>query len=628
MKFYALLVLILLCISVVAQNINIEVKVNSGRTAVSPYLYGRNNSFSDASGSPTSSATFKLYKEAGLRFSRECGGNNSTKYNWRKKLSSHPDWYNNVYSHDWDYASKTIQTNMPGFQTMWSFQLIGKAAANKNNNFNDWSYNQSQWWSGCAQNLAGGGQVNASGGNKATKEGDPAKYLMNWNADSTTAILSHFFGSGGLGLNPDNFSYWNMDNEPEIWNGTHDDVIPQQIPADSFMTLYFETAKKARALYPSIKLVGPVPANEWQWFKWGEEALKINGQYYCWLEYFIKRIADEQKATGIKLLDVLDLHFYPYETADAQVVQLHRVFFDKSYVYPGVNGIKTITGGWDSSQNKEYIMQRIRDWLNKYIGTDHGVGLAVTEMDTKASNPNIRAVTYASILGTFANQGVEVFTPWSWEIGMWEVLHLFSRYSREISVSTTSSLEATVSGYSTCSAPGDSLTIILVNRDLSAARTANVQLSDFGVKDGSFASYTLSSLPSTETFKSHTSNALKKNSVKVTNQSFSITLPALSATAIVLHSYETLSQKFEQQNDLRLISHHEQKNVTLSAASSLPYNSILTVYFRDGKKIESFSWDGKAGNLFTFSTAAYPPGPYFLKITNPAMSCCRKFLVH
>ena len=41
-----------------------------------------------------------------------------------------------------------------------------------------------------------------------------------------------------------------MDNEPEIWVGTHDDVMHQQIAAEEFMQLYFKVAKAARARFP------------------------------------------------------------------------------------------------------------------------------------------------------------------------------------------------------------------------------------------------------------------------------------------------------------------------------------------------------------------------------------------
>ena len=95
------------------------------------------------------------------------------------------------------------------------------------------------------------------------------------------------------------------------------------------MQRYFEVAKKARQADPAIQLVGPVTANEWQWFKYAQDT-KIDGKHYCWLEYFIKRCAEEQKATGIRLLDVLCIHFYPSETNAADILQLHRVFFDET----------------------------------------------------------------------------------------------------------------------------------------------------------------------------------------------------------------------------------------------------------------------------------------------------------
>ncbi len=517
-----------------AQNVTVQVNANEGRIPVSPYIFGRNNNLSDNAASPTSAANITLYKEAGLRFARENGGNNATKYNWRRKLGSHPDWYNNVYDHNWDFVSQDIQDRMPGLQVMFAFQLIGKAAGNKNNNFGDWSYNRSQWWSGVGQNLAGGGQLNPAGGSQALVNGNPDLYLENWNADSTTGVLKHWFWPGGLGLDKNQFIYWSMDNEPEIWNGTHDDVMPSLLSASAFMDSYIAVAKKARERYPQIKLTGPVPANEWQWYRWGDQSLTIDGKPYCWLEYFIKRVADEQKSSGIRLLDVLDIHWYPSESSNADLVQLHRVFFDETYVYPGANGVKTVNGGWDNSQNKEYIFKRINDWLLLHFGENHGIGIGLTENDISSSNPNIVSVVYASMLGTFADNGVEIFTPWSWKTGMWETLHLFSRYTKGIRVKTTSSNDATVSGYSTVNSSSDSMTVILVNRDLSASRTATVNLTGFSVSSGNYKILELSSLPSTETFISHTSNALKSKTVAVSGNSFNITLPALSTTAVIL----------------------------------------------------------------------------------------------
>src|SRR5215467_440210 len=85
-----------------AQNVQVSVSIFKNRKAISPYIYGRNNSLSDDPGSPVSATNWQLYKEAGINFFRENGGNNLTKHNWKLNISSHPDWYNNVYISNWD----------------------------------------------------------------------------------------------------------------------------------------------------------------------------------------------------------------------------------------------------------------------------------------------------------------------------------------------------------------------------------------------------------------------------------------------------------------------------------------------------------------------------------------------
>jgi hypothetical protein len=530
----------LCCLSITtsAQNVTISVNATQNKLLISPYIYGRNEGFDRPD---------QFYKDAGLRFARMNGGNNATGYNWRKKIDVHPDWYNNVYDSDWDANAQKINSNFSNIQGMFAFQLLGRVASNKNNNFDDWSFNQSQYWEGHGQNLAGGGVPNTQDpGGKALVEGDYNLFTQPWPADSSVAILNHWFGTNGLGLNKNKFLYWNMDNEVDIWSGTHDYAMPTQIAANTFMDRYIELAKKAKALYPGIKLCGPVNTSEWHWYKWANESIYINGRYYPWLEYFIKRLADEYKTTGIKLVDVLDIHNYPwYNNDDAAALQGHRIYFDETYDYPGSNGIRTSTGGWDTSLTKQYIFKRVNDWLNEHFGANHGITTGVSEWGTmSSSNPSLESVIYASHLGTFANNGVELFSPWNWSIGMWETLHLFSRNAKKYSVSSTSSDENTVSAYSSVNENSDSLTVMLVNRDMGASRTVTINLSNFIVANGNYNTLQLSSLPATETFISHTQNALKANTVAVNSNSLTITVPALSTTAILLAKAKAKSIRY------------------------------------------------------------------------------------
>ncbi len=511
--------------------VTIAIDLTKDTHTISPYLYGRNNSLE---GNPGSNFTpdWTRLKDAGVNFFREGGGNNSTKYNWRRKISSHPDWYNNVYAHDWSAAAQSLQQNIPSAQGMWTFQLIGKAAMTTTANFNDWGYNSSQWWTGVSQNLAGGGQPNTSGGTKALVEGNPNLYLEDWTADSTVLILDNWFNT--LALDKTRLKYWNMDNEPEIWNGTHDDVMPTQLSAEDFMQRYFAVAKKARAKYPDIKLVGPVTANEWQWYNWSG-GISSGGKNYPWLEYFIKRIGEEQAASGVRLLDVLDLHFYPGSTNSSDVVQYHRVFFDNAYVFPEANGVKNVNGSWDNSQTKEYIFERCKTWLTQYIGANHGVTFGITEAGISNINANTSAIWYASTLGEFMKHPeMEIFSPWTWQVGMWEVLHLFSRYSKDNFVQATSSDETNVSAYPSITAAGDSLTVMLVNRSGSASKSVTLNFNGFALAQESFQVRKLSNLPSSETFTSHSSNALAKATINQTSNVISISLSPMSITMLQL----------------------------------------------------------------------------------------------
>jgi hypothetical protein len=519
-----------------AQNVQVTISILKDRRPVSPFIYGRNNSLSDDPSSPLSSANWQLYKDAGLNFFRENGGNNLTKYNWRLKLTSHPDWYNNVYGADWDYAAQSLHSNLPAAQGMWGFQLIGQAASNTSHNFDDWDFNGSQWWTGVNQNLAGGGTPNTAGGSQALVNGNPSLYLEPWQADSTTGVLSHWFGNGGLGLDSSHIRYWNMDNEVEIWSGTHDDIMPTQPTAEAFLQSYFAVAKKARSLFPGIRLTGPVSPNEWQWYNWNNATITgTDGKQYPWLQYFIKRVAEEEQASGIRLLDVIDLHFYPSSTDSLNIVQYHRVFFDSTYNFPEANGVKNVNGSWNNSIQIEDIFGRAQNWLNQYMGPDNGVGFGISEAGLQIQNkPNSLAVWYASTMGEFMKHGVEFFAPWYWDYGQWETLHLFSRYNKNFSVQALSGDEQDVSAYATVDNSNDSMTVVLVNRLPGQSKTITLNFPDFQLANHAVTTLALSGLPAgKETFLSHTNNALKTGSVNPQlNNTLQVTIDPMSVTSL------------------------------------------------------------------------------------------------
>lgn len=79
--------------AVFGQDVTITINASQDKRAISPYIYGSNTSFDNPA---------EFYQDAGLRFARMNQGNNATKYNWRRKISSHPDCnrYRRPANHD------------------------------------------------------------------------------------------------------------------------------------------------------------------------------------------------------------------------------------------------------------------------------------------------------------------------------------------------------------------------------------------------------------------------------------------------------------------------------------------------------------------------------------------------
>jgi hypothetical protein len=388
------------------------------------------------------------------------------------------------------------------------------------------------------------------------------------------------------------------------------------------MQRYFETAKKARLKFPGIKLVGPVPANEWQWYNWNNDRiLGSDSKYYCWLEYFIKRIAEEQTATGIKLLDVLDIHFYPGETSSTDIVQLHRVFFDRTYVYPGNNGVHRLgSNGWDTSITKEYIFGRCQDWLTQYMGANHGVTMSVTEMDVQTSNPNVRAVWYASTLGEFARQGVEIFTPWSWGVGMYEVVHLFSKYNQTYFLKAISSDSLNVSSYPTVNSLGDAMTVVLVNRSLTSTMQTQVTINNLTLADGPVSYYRINGLTTTESFKSHTINALKTGTVTPVGNVLTVSLPPLSVTSLQvkrkLNSSSNVSGWYNRDFNLTVYPNPATSDFTVSWPNLISGDSRIEMLNASGQLIYTAIPDKQTMNngKILFKSESWPAGIYIIRM--------------
>ena len=490
--------------------VRVVVDAKAGTRPISPYIYGRNGALQQDN--------TDFIRASGLRITRESNGNNCTKYNWRLDLSSHPDWYNNVYKQGWHDRARRLQKDFTDLQGLFGFQVLGWVAKTDAANFHEQEVNPRP---NPGLNLCGGGK--------------PELYLQPWTAKDTVDILDYWFGPGGLKLDPARFRYWHMDNEPCCWTGTHDDVCPKDYSAEDCVRKCIAVAKEVKARYPKVRLMAPGFTSEWMWWNW-------NGGYVQglpWVEFFIKRMAEASKASGVRLMDVVDFHTYTggdEKTADDDVLQEYRILYDPDYKFPRANGCKRVPdGGWHNEQHTEMIFARAEKWLDQYFGPGHGITIGITEAGPPHKSEMVNALWYASMLGTFADHGVEVFTPWDWRESWWEVLHLFSTYAGTTRVESRCDAEPQVSAFSSVGAAGKGLTVILLNRSADQTAAASIALAGFSPAAGEAKTLQLAGLPeNVRTFKSETNNALRKGAAPVRDGVATVSLPPRSITAVVI----------------------------------------------------------------------------------------------
>jgi hypothetical protein len=198
-----------------------------------------------------------------------------------------------------------------------------------------------------------------------------------------------------------------------------------------------------------------------------------------------------------------------------------------------------------------------------------------------------------------------------------ETLHLFSRYAKEYRVSSASSVENTVSAYTSINEAADSMTVIVVNRDMNTPQNVTIDLNECSMNNGSYKALQLSSLPATETFISHTDNALKESQVTVNSNSITLTIPALSTTAILLSSIVVGINELENRtNDFTIFPNPAADYLHVNMKSNVAESLELTVFDQAGCKILTSQGFSGGNSPIAIDISKLANGFYLLSVSN------------
>ncbi|MDB4993423.1 MAG: Endoglucanase precursor, partial [Myxococcaceae bacterium] len=210
-----------------------------------------------------------------------------------------------------------------------------------------------------------------------------------------------------------------LDNEPALWNSTHRDVHPQPVSYDELLDRTIRYGAAVRAADPNAVIAGPA---EWGWSNYFFSAKDAKGGYknkpdrlahgdVPLLDWYLQKLKEHEQKTGQKVLDVVDLHFYPQAKnvfgnhgggdTDPDTAALRfrstRALWDSTYV--------------DESWIKEAInlIPRLKEIIAKNYP---GRGISIGEWNFGAEAHITGALAMAEALGRFAQGGIHSAYHW------------------------------------------------------------------------------------------------------------------------------------------------------------------------------------------------------------------------
>lgn len=206
--------------------------------------------------------------------------------------------------------------------------------------------------------------------------------------------------------------FYSLDNEPDLWSGTHVAIHPSPVTYTELLTRSVATSAALKAVAPSARVFGFVSYG-FAGFVNLQSAPDGAGRDFT--EFFLDGMRTASASRGTRLLDVLDLHWYPEatgggvritgeETSAAVVaarVQAPRSLWDPTYTE--TSWITQYTGG---------PLALISSMKAKIAAHYPGTGLAFTEYCYGGSGHISGAVAQADVLGIFGREGIFAAALW------------------------------------------------------------------------------------------------------------------------------------------------------------------------------------------------------------------------
>jgi len=202
-----------------------------------------------------------------------------------------------------------------------------------------------------------------------------------------------------------------LDNEPMLWNTTHRDVHPEPATYDELLERTIAYGTAVRQADPDAVIAGPA---EWGWTNYYNSAAdvapggnkkdrKAHGNVPL-LAWYLKKLHEHEQQTGVRLLDIVDVHFYP---------QGDGIGFEESGATDpdtSERRIRSTRALWDPTYKDESwiddtveLIPRLKRWVAENYP---GRGISIGEYNFGATKHMSGGLAQAEALGRFAQGNI------------------------------------------------------------------------------------------------------------------------------------------------------------------------------------------------------------------------------
>jgi len=518
-------------------NVTVTINALGDRHTISPYIYG---------GSYPKDAAHVT--DSGLSLVR-WGGNATSTYNWQLgTYNADNDYFFEDYSAEGfsgggDSSSTQFITDVENagshpLMTMvmlpWVAQSPETSTAQGGTDNYHWSFSVATYGSQCKTDPynpdAGNGQKADCSTQLAANAGSIASTyypLLDDNTqtcsggtcvyrDAWAQALATAFGSGTCTVPYfpiTSCHFYDMDNEIDIWGGTHFDIHPSPSGYDELANVYLTEAPKLKTWDPAAVRFGPVSCCWWYYWNGANNNDKAAHGGVDFVPWWLNQVYWQDQINGARSLDVFDLHAYPDADTNgltqtqlqALAVSIYRDYWDPTFVSPSSSINQQYTTNIQPNKTIPFRIPRMRAIANMiYPGTP----LSFTEWSAAFAGESdfSTALGDADAYGIFGRERMSFASRWEAPAPTnpnYEALKLYTNYDGvhhgfgTTSVSDTNTGNPSLfSSYAALDSTGTTLTVMVLNKDPQNAATVQFALTGFNA--ASYVSYTLAaSAPTT-----------------------------------------------------------------------------------------------------------------------------------